>query len=241
MKFYQRIVPYYSSIFPLNPDQVSFVLEHQKVNKEGVLLDVGCALGELAQHLANHFTKIEAIDLDDEMIKMARQSNSKPFVDYRTVDMLSIGSQFKPKHFDIISCFGNTLVHLSNPLQVFDFFSQVEALLKTGGNFLFQIINYDRILEQEISSLPTIENHKIRFERHYRYIESSGTIEFKTHLLVKIGNKNIRNKVLLYPLRKQEVKQMLEENGFENVKFYGDFKKAKLTKNSVSLVVSATL
>ena len=128
---------------------------------------------------------VKAIDLDDQMIHRAKTENQKDNLEFFEMDMMKINHHFPGNTFQSVICFGNTLVHLTSENQILDLFKQVKEVLKEDGKFLFQIINYDRILDKEIDFLPTIENENIRFIRNYQFEPSSGFIHFETNLTVK--------------------------------------------------------
>ena len=102
-----------------------------------------------------------------------------------------------------------------------------------------QIINYDRVLDKEIRSLPTIENDYIRFERLYDIDDSGDRIHFRTILTVKQTGQIINNVVELYPLRKNQVENFLSDVGFSDVRFHGNFEGEELEADSVLLGFSA--
>ena len=152
------------------------------------------------------------------------------------MDMIKINRNFQPNTFQTVICFGNTLVHLTHENQILDFFKQVKEVLSDNGKFLFQIINYDRILDEEIDFLPTIENENIRFIRNYRFDPLSGLIHFETKLTVKKAGAVIKNSVPLFPIRKNKLDVLLKEAGFTSVQYLGNFKREKWSEKSVPLV-----
>jgi len=236
MKFYQSIAPYYHYIFPFNPAHLKLVLDENPNPEKTLLLDIGCGIGSLSAEIANHFAAVKAIDLDEQMIQRAKTENHKDKLEFFEMDMMNIGHQFPANTFQSIICFGNTLVHLTQPDQIQNLFKQLKELLKDKGKFLFQIINYDRILDEEIDSLPTIENENIRFIRTYNFDASSGLIHFETNLSVKETGIKIENSVPLLPIRKNDLDVLLKEAGFTSVKYFENFKKDKWSEKSVPLV-----
>jgi len=243
MTFYKSIAKYYDQIFPLNSKQLDFVYNDflEKDKKELSILDIGCATGNLALDMASAGSSVIAIDLDEKMINIAKDKLRKGAKNpsLRVLDMLKITNNFKPKSFDQILCFGNTLVHLDTLNEIEDFLKQVYSLLKSGGEYKMQIINYDRILDQQIEALPTIENEQIIFHRVYRYLPGKHKINFKTKLEIKEKKEYIENSLLLLPMRKNELEKLLHKIGFKDVEFYASFAKAQFNENSMPLVVSA--
>ena len=236
MKFYQSIAPHYHHIFPFNPAHLKLVLDENPNSEKSALLDIGCGIGSLSAEIANHFEVVKAIDLDEQMIQRAKSENQKDNLEFFEMDMMEINQQFQAKTFKSVICFGNTLVHLTLENQILDFFKQVKEVLKEKGKFLFQIINYDRILDEKIDFLPTIENDNIRFIRNYNFDSSSRLIHFETNLLVKNKGIEIENSMPLLPLRKNALDKLLKEAGFNSIQYYGNFKKDKWSEKSVPLI-----
>jgi len=238
MGFYKSIAEHYDQIFPFNKAQLNFVLQSLKNPKGLSVLDIGCGTGNLSFELSKHFKKVIAIDLDEAMLEKARQK-SIIGIQFLSKDMLIIEKEFGVNTFDAVICFGNTLVHLDGPESILDFFIQSRKILRNNGKLLLQTINYDRIIEQEIKGLPTIENDKIMFVRNYRLHTDQKTIDFETILTVKDSGQQIINAIRLYPLRNVELINLLMQAGFKDIFFYKNFNRDVITGESIPLVVEA--
>lgn len=241
MSFYESIAKYYHFIFPLNMAQVAFVRQSFEKTRQLELLDIGCGIGELSFELSRHFKKVNAIDLDDSMIRRAEQDLGAETgnLNFSVLNMLEIEKTFGAHSLDAIVCFGNTLVHLDGPEQILDFFKQSRAVLKSDGKLLIQIINYDLIIDQNINFLPTIENDEIKFVRNYRLHPDHKKLNFETILTIKETGKKVENTIKLYPLRKNEVDQLLTSSGFSEIKYFGTFKRDNLHENNIPLIIEA--
>jgi len=241
-KFYNSIARYYDFIFPLNEQQLNFIVSSMNGKaKTKSVLDIGCGTGSLSLALAKYCKRVVAIDLDPEMITMGKSKakTSLSEVNFKCLDMLEIKEYFSPAEFDLILSFGNTVVHLGDSLEVRNFFQQARNILKSGGKLLLQIVNYNRILHQNIYGLPLINNKKIKFERYYESIPERNKIDFVTILTVKEKNQVIKNRVELYPMKKNELKNLLEGTGFRDLFFYGSFAKEEFSCQSLPLIVEA--
>lgn len=239
MEFYQNIAAYYENVFPFNEVQLQFIKNAVENSSKFSVLDIGCGTGSLSIELAAIFDKVVAIDLDETMLKKAREKNNQD-VRFLNLNMLNIEKEFGHKAFDTVICFGNTLVHLDGTDEISNFFVQAKHVLKKNGKLLFQIINYDRIIDQHISGLPTIENDQIKFVRNYHYRKETNRLDFETILTIKESGPVIRNKIPLFPIRKNEITALLNRAGFSNIRFYGNFKRDILTSESIPLVVEAS-
>jgi SAM-dependent methyltransferase len=240
MSFYQEIAPYYHHIFKINKEQVNFI-QQKMVDKSSSLLDVGCGIGTLSFELSNFYTQLIGIDLDAEMVTYATNQSKKNSknIEFHQLSMLELDPKFDKNSLEGIICFGNTLVHLNSLDQVMEFLKQSKSILISGGKLLIQIVNYDRILSKKIKELPLIENDEIKFERNYHYHVETNRIDFNTLLTVKTSNQRIKNSVVLLPILKSELEELMIKSGFKNLSFFGNFKGDSFDIDSPALIVEA--
>jgi SAM-dependent methyltransferase len=234
-KFYDEIALYYDDIFPVQEAKLNRILE-QLPSIPSDILDVACATGGYAIELASLGHQLTAVDLDARMIQELKDKNTG--IDARVMNMLDIDSLNKT--FDLIYCFGNSIVHLDTIADVKAFFLSCYQTLKPDGQFLFQVINYDRILDQHIDHLPTIHNAntKLSFIRNYSYLQDEHKIAF--HTILQVDDHIRENTVKLLPIRHEELIEALTEAGFQAIKTYGGFmKQAFDAQKSVPCVMIA--
>lgn len=239
MTFYKEIALAYDYIFPLNALQITFIEKAFPGNARLDLLDVGCATGNLSLALAQNNHKVTGIDLDETMIKLAQQKDTNNSVKFLVQNMVTIDKVFNPQSYDGIICFGNTLVHLPDLETMAVFLKAARFLLKPGGKLLLQLINYNRILDQSLDSLPTINNATIQFIRNYRLLPDKNRIAFETRLTVKENQQQFENTQLLYPLRKEELIELLNDSGFSECQFFGGFGHESWQIDAIPCVVQA--
>ena len=237
--FYTSISKYYQHIFPVNPEPVRFLNRILPYNGAKIL-DVGCAIGDFSFALTRFGFPIWAFDFDAEMIEMAQ--NEKPedtmFPVFEQLDMRLIDEHYPESFFDTVICFGNTLVHLLNDDDILKFLHGAYKVLAPEGKLTIQILNYEHILDNQIKSLPLIDNEHIKFERDYVFEEGADLIDFNTKLTVKSTGQEISNSVKLYAIRQNKLQELLEEAGFGSFEFCGSFKAEPLTKTSLPLIVT---
>jgi SAM-dependent methyltransferase len=233
MAFYTSIAAAYDRIFPFDEDLVPFLLQFQYPGRRG--LDIGCATGYLANALARREFEITGIDLDAEMIRLARVRFQNSRVSFFVRDMTRLAQGFPPESFDLVTCFGNTLVHLPDAAAIGRTLKQVFDLLTDEGGFIGQIIQYDRILSRRPTGLPTIERDGILFERTYSYDSDDSRIRFSTRLTGVDIPYPIENEIPLFPLRTEELRQCLIEAGFAPPVFFADTDNSPLTDDSYAL------
>ncbi len=242
MTFYDSISEWYDEIFPVNNNQAEFVKFVFENLKEKQLADIGCGTGNLCLLLAPVVKHITGVDPDQGMLEIAN-TKGKAYTNTKFIraDMLQTNQLFSASSLDGLLCIGNTLVHLSNTEEMRLFFLQSTQVLKPRGKIIIQIINYDHILSNKVENLPIIENENIRFIRKYEIQDFDKPLVFATRLIVKETGKEFSNRVVLYPLRKKQLNNLLLQAGFKNLEFYGDFSGNPLHDKSISLIVKAQL
>jgi glycine/sarcosine N-methyltransferase len=234
--FYESIAEWYDFIFPPDSDHIPFIRGCVRP-ADGNILDIGCGTGSLAAALAGEGFDVTAIDSDAEMIRRSRfKSKRLTNIRFAVMDMRDLVRHFGASVFQSVICFGNTLVHLNTLEELSAFIRQVRVILKDGGVFLLQILNYDHILDHGVRQLPVLENEKIRFDRTYRTDEASGMLRFITALTVKNSGRILKNEVTLLPIRKVELEAVVRKAGFQDPEWFGDFSGNPLTETSLPLV-----
>lgn len=241
MSFYQQIAPYYHYIFKINQAQVNFIKDFVH-DKNALMVDMGCGIGTLSFELNNFYKQVVGVDLDSAMIHVAtnKKEMEHSTVEFLQAGMLNLIDILRPKSVDGLICFGNTLVHLNSLDEVTQFIQQSKTVLKKDGMLLIQLVNYDRILSKDISSLPTVENDELIFERRYTYQQDVKKIDFNTKLMVKSNGSIIENSVELLPVLQKQMESILLNCGFEQLQFFGNFtKEAFNSSESTALIVAA--
>ncbi len=229
MSFYTSIAPYYDRIFPYDATVFNFLTNildsaDRPVSRRS-FLDVGCATGTVLSALSGRFERLVGVDLDSSLVALAVEKLVAEGIraDLRVADMMTIETEFPQEKFSLVACLGNTLPHLTGKGQLDLFFASVYRCLEDGGVFVFQIINYDRILDGHIRGLPVIERPGLIFTRTYPEQRPDGLLDFETILRDTGTNAEITNSVVLNPVRKDRIEELLHRAGFGRTVFFGNF------------------
>lgn len=235
LSFYEELSKYYESIFPPEGAQVEFI--SGAVKPGGRILDVACGIGGYSAELYKKGYNVLACDLDKGMVQTAekRFRDSGFDIPVKIADMTGLSKVYDEK-FDGVFCIGNSIVHLGSREQVKKAIAEMKSLLVEGGTLILQIMNFDRVRKYNIKELPEIKNEdkKVSFKRFYNESEE-GKIAFDTVLQID-GQEPLTNRVLLLPLLKEELYNMLDSVGFKAINIYGDFRRNNFTDNSYVLV-----
>lgn len=229
MDFYTVLSANYDEIFAVSQSDLDFI--GGLIPPDGRILDVGCGTGNKTVLLKNT-ASITAIDLDAGMIEVARKHHAHPHIQYHQMDMRRIAEHFGNNgsgRFDAVLCLGNTLVHLPEH-ELGPFLHAVKELLRDGGSSVIQILNYDRILDKNISQLPVIETEHTIFTRCYRWVNND--MHFRTSITLRATGESLENDIILYPLRTKALETLLRTAGFRTVNWYGSFPGGSLGEDS---------
>lgn len=228
--FYSSIVKYYEDIFVPSKAQIDFLYESTKGD---MVLDIACGTGKVAEELSKRGKIVQGIDLEPEMVDIAK---TKTGIEAKVLNMLDVSSL--EDNFDLIYCIGNSLPHLSNLGEVEYFISEVKKKIN-NGYLVLQWINFSTFLNQKegyLGSLPDIKNDKLVFER--RYYKENEKIRFNTLLFV--DGKKLENDEILYPLLLDDMIEILNDSGFKEIEVFGGFDKSPFNiETSMPVIVRA--
>lgn len=245
MGFYQEISPYYDYIFPAGEEQLKLISDIAGEPPKRIL-DIACGTGAYSVRLAKAGHDVWGVDADPEMIRLAGLKAAANYVPVKFFagDMLELdkGLGSTGGKFDCIFCIGNSIVHLGSKDAIRTAVIKMKEQLVPGGSIVLQIINFDRILEKGVTSLPTIKNEEagLVFQRNYIRDENSGLIYFDTVLAVdeKTGPVRLSNRVELFPLTSSMLGSIFMSAGVDSFNFYGDFNRNQYVPGDSFMLVA---
>ena len=218
--FYSEFAEYYEAVFPYRDEVYSFLKSYIPDGSRQVL-DAGCGTGHYCGRLAADGYDVAGIDLDPRMIEVARKNYPKPT--FHCMNMLEVG-ELSPR-FDLAFCIGNVAPHLTQD-DFARFAGAVARILRPGGVWIFQVVNWDYILAQGSYAFRArkLGSGEVVFLREYRDI-SDARVHFLTRLAS--GDRTIfEGDVWLYPIRTDGFLRLHRERGFELVGHFADFQRA---------------
>ena len=228
MSFYSELSRVYDVVFPLNPMTLSFL--EKDLLKRAKVLDLACGRGAYSIALSEKGYDLYALDLDSEMIKGLKEKSEACNLDIKAYegDMTEVKNLIH-EEFHRIFCIGNSLVHLKSTSEILQLLKTLHSLLNDKGDLILQIVNYDRILDKRIKELPTLKgksskDEEVIFHRNYTLVDNN-TINFDTELTINTNGTitGYKNTIELFPLRKDELINLLLKSGFSKVNCYGGF------------------
>ncbi|MBM2840994.1 MAG: putative methyltransferase [Bacteroidetes bacterium] len=187
----------------------------------GTALDAGCGTGFHSLLLARLGVTVTAVDLSEVMLEKLRVH-----ADGEGLSIATVRSSFQELQrtletsFDGLFCMGNALAHLLTVEDLRLALGNFSALLKPGGIFVFQVLNFERILAQRPRVLSVKTAGATVYTRYYEYVDP--LIRFN---ITKSTERNVQPDevitTILRPVLWKELSFMLGDAGFENVKCFG--------------------
>ncbi len=240
MTFYSKMAWNYEGIFPVSDMKLSFVKKRLEAIHGARILDVGCATGQFPYLLAKSLPtiqQVDAFDLDKDMIDLAKERYPHERINYRQGNMLELDVLYSTS-YDMVTCFGNTLVHIGDE-NVRQFFASVYKRLNRGGMFILQLLNYHYVMEHNIRKLPLIETDVLRFERRYEEV-SRRELTFATSLYMKESGETIEGSIPLYPVYREDIVRWLNDVGFQEVQCYKNYIDVAYDGEGLPLIITAS-
>lgn len=233
MDFYATLSRYYNEVFPANADEMRFVDSFFKGKTR--LLDIGCGNGNKTVFLARPDREVLGVDNDAGMVAAARAEHTAEGVSYEVMVMQDLGSGLKGRQFDGVLCLGNTLVHLKDSVAVEALLDDIYALMSPRGVCVLQILHYEWIIKEKITTLPLVDTPHVTFKRNYEW--AGPELHFKTTLTEKAGGREMYGDIVLLPLLTADLAAMLQKQGFSNIRHYGDFHGGPLKPDSLASII----
>ncbi|HIP90153.1 MAG TPA: class I SAM-dependent methyltransferase [Candidatus Nanopusillus sp.] len=172
------------------------------------ILDIPCGVGRYHRYLRNHGFEVYGVDINENLIKIAKDQNKDFEKYYKVQDMRSINYK---EEFDIVI----------NWYTSFGYFSHEENLVILKK--FYEALKPKGILILDVPARVFTSINSIKDCGEYLNIERWEKIDYRTmhlrfDLYKKEGNilkhvKSLDLNLMIYP--PNELKEMLEESGFE--------------------------
>lgn len=161
------------------------------------LLDLGCGSGEHTAWFARRGARAVGLDLSEAMIESAREHEARGEGRFVVGDALDPRAALPAERpFGLALCLGNMLPHVTTDAELAAFVRGARAMLVPGGRLLIQILNYARLLKDDVNVLPVNirpgerEDERIVFLRLMAKAPGDGVLFFPTTLTLDLENED---------------------------------------------------
>ncbi len=217
--FYDDMISFEKSF----PNRINFYDSFLDKSKT-IIADFGCGTGIDSICLSKLGFNVTGFDISDEMLNKALQNSTKQNlnISFKKVDLTN--DIILNKKFDYIISMGNTIANIpSNKLP--KLFNNIKNMLFSDGEFIFQIVNYQKILNENKRVLGITEDQSQIFIRFYDFLDSY--INFN---ILTVNKNNLKENRLitttLYTHNHQDLINLLTATGFKKIEYFSGFNKS---------------
>ncbi|MFB3894918.1 MAG: class I SAM-dependent methyltransferase [bacterium] len=204
------------------------------------VLDCACATGRHAIEFAKQGYSVVGSDISFEMLEQAQQNakKSKFDLDFVQADFRKL-TEYIPCQFDAIICTGNSIVQLPHEKDLGSTLRQMRKVLNPKGILIIQILNFKKLMMQDIAMLPlrTVKDGK----KEFLYLRIYQFPNKKSAQLQVITLTKQQQHWSMHPhttpmlaVAKPKFQQLLRAAGFHKCYFYGDFKFSPFSEHTSS-------
>lgn len=226
----------------------TFLLEEMAAAPCRRLCDLGCGTGEHSRFFHESGFDVVGLDNSPTMLEKAREFEAGKSLRFVEGNLMDVKARVGTGFGGAISL-GNTLVHLTSHEELEKAIKGVASVLERGGIFLFQVLNYERLITQKIRFLPLNfveggEGETI-FLRLMEFLPGKVVRFCPSTLVYRPGQEEPLSvsQSRIVELRgwdRQDFHPLLEAAGFEEVKYFGNMERAPFhPEKSSDLVVVA--
>lgn len=215
------------------------------------VLDAACGTGMHAIALARKGYRAAGADYSQGMVAAAQANAQKLGMHllFKHAGFNEIKRVFEHEAnfpFDAITCFGNSLPHLTTREEIKEALKDFADSLRPGGLLVLQNRNFDAVMakrERWIGPQSYSENGSDWLFLRFYDFDPDGLISFNIVRLKREAGgewKQALSTVRLYPLLKEEMLELLDETGFSQAETYGMMKDIRFDPMaSENLVIAA--
>lgn len=231
--FYNSASIYYDKMIDFNSalQKRKILLSNFVDDKIKSVADVGCGTGVDSISLFQLGLNVTAFDPSIEMINVAKENciNTNTQIDFNNYSASEIPKTFYNK-FDFVVSLGNTVANI-NQKQLEQSLVRFYKMLKSDGNILIQILNYEKILKDQERIVNITKKDNEYFIRFYDF----GKKELTFNILRFSADKTLEKELIstkIFPYKVKEIRGILKKIGFEKIELFGGLDKNPFDANT---------
>jgi 2-polyprenyl-3-methyl-5-hydroxy-6-metoxy-1,4-benzoquinol methylase len=218
--------------------EMPFILSLIEGTKTPRVLDLACGSGRHSVSLAANGAEVVGIDSSKSMIKAAENHAKEQGVTLKFIvaDMVDYNESVEGP-FDLVVCLGNSLALVNDIDTLKQVVKGVFNLLKDGGSFVAQVLNFEEIHWTGFRTFPMkigklSNGEEITFARLFEHSDYPFSSTLVMSAFKKQGGEWISEvstqKVL--NLKHDKMESILQDAGFSSIEIYSDYEKGSLDK-----------
>jgi len=167
------------------------------LNREKIILDIGCGIGRFTLALAESGYEVYALDFSKPYLNILRKGVRKRRLKNRIkilhLDMRNLIS-LKKNFFDCALLMFNTFGYFSHKENV-KLLKDIYSILKTGGKLIIQQSNFN-FVNSNLKKRDGFETRKFKFLSENKWVKSKNRITiYTTWTIIDKNTKKVSNKI----------------------------------------------
>lgn len=228
-------------------EHIENIIKYKNVKVKNIL-ELACGTGNITLPLAKKGYDIAGIDISEEMLDVAFNKSEKMQIPLVLLQQDIIDLDFDLYDLDCVLSACDGFNYITSPNDLKKIFAKVYELLKKGGIFIFDISSYYKIKNILGNNFMGESREELSYMWTNTYDDETQLIDMDLDFFVKIevDDEEEDNVYERYRERHQqraykeyEIKNMLEELGFEEIDVFGDFTMKESKEDSERIFFSA--
>ena len=234
-KSYKEFSQIYDLLMDMDYEKwTSFIMK--KLEEKKTILEAACGTGSITRLLADNNYKITAFDLSGDMLMRAYEKlNHSPMVRLLNQNMVDFKINEK---FQAAICCCDAINYL-NKEEVSLFFHRVYEHLCEGSKFIFDMSTKHKY-ENMFCQTYVYDDGKIFYVWENELLDNE-KVNIEINFFVKDRDKytRIREEQTQYLHTNEEIVNLLEDAGFENIEIFDDYNEKEYSDSSLRAVFTA--
>lgn len=230
---YQKIASAYQELFPVQKGFIDFVLPEVGASP---VLDLGCGPGLYLETWQNKDVESYGIELSPFLRAQSKESVRSSII-CGDLEQPQRWIAYLPATFSLVYCIGNTLSYLDQDA-LKHLLKYVWQLLEPGGKFVFQTVNWPRIISDHhrdgMYAFPEKRISEGVFRRQYHWKPAAETVSFQ--LILEQKGQVLEESHTLFPKNPRLLRNLAGTDLFSQMDFLGNWKCESWSAQSESLI-----
>ncbi len=240
---YDKMGDFYDFLYSEDFDSGFYLNEARKCS--GKVLELGCGTGRITIKLMKAGIDITGLDISEKMLELLQENTGKEGLEAKT--HLGDMRNFKiPEKFGLAIFPYRSFLHLLTNGDRKKTLENVYSHLEKGGKVILHIFNPSREELNSTGKLHRIDTNTVKkdgkkfvLDWFMRYYSESRTADYVIEVIDNEGDKVNRFEMRISFVSAEELKNILEECGFSNIKIYGGFDYERFNEFCQEVVVVA--
>lgn len=201
------------------------IIKDEKVNVKNIL-ELACGTGNLTIPLTKKNYDIAGIDISGEMLSVAQEKAEKEGVELVLLQQDIAELDFDVTNLDCVLCACDGFNYITYDDDLVNVFTKTHELLKENGIFIFDISSFYKLSTILGNNMYGENRENVAYMWQNYFDDEENLVEMELAFFLKGEDGKFERFEEVHQQRaytEEEIIELLQEAGFEDIKAYGDF------------------